>query len=132
MASKQDTSRFKELVEIYGLTKDDFFRAPQGFIIVTRTGVEKIQYDLGARVGFAPVPEFTDVSKGLFVVKAFADLDTDNGVLHIESFGECSPKNNRNAYPIAMAEKRALSRVVLKMAGFYELGVYGEDEMNQD
>ena len=42
------------------------------------------------------------------------------------------PKNNRNAYPIAMAEKRALSRVVLKMAGFYELGVYGEDEMNQD
>ena len=47
MASNQNTSRFKELVELYGLTKDDFFKAPQGFIIVTRTGVEKIQYDLG-------------------------------------------------------------------------------------
>ena len=32
------------------------------------------------------------------------------------------------SYPVAMAEKRALSRVVLKAAGFYALGVYGEDE----
>jgi hypothetical protein len=27
-----------------------------------------------------------------------------------------------------MAEKRALSRAVLKLTGFYELGVFGEDE----
>ena len=27
-----------------------------------------------------------------------------------------------------MAEKRALSRAVLKVTGFYELGVFGEDE----
>jgi len=27
-----------------------------------------------------------------------------------------------------MAEKRALSRLVLKTCGFYELGVFGEDE----
>jgi len=27
-----------------------------------------------------------------------------------------------------MAEKRALSRCVLKMVGFYQLGVFGEDE----
>jgi hypothetical protein len=27
-----------------------------------------------------------------------------------------------------MAEKRALSRVVLKIAGFYKHGVFGEDE----
>ena len=132
MASKPDTSRFKELVELYGLTKDDFFKAPQGFIIVTRTGVEKIQYQLDVTVKFVPVAEFTDISKGMYAVKAFAVKNTPEGKLHIESFGECSPKNNRNAYPIAMAEKRALSRVVLKMAGFYELGVYGEDEMNQD
>ena len=132
MASKPDTSRFKELVELYGLTKDDFFKGAQGFIIVTRTGVEKIQYQLDVTVKFVPVAEFTDISKGMYAVKAFAVKNTPEGKLHIESFGECSPKNNRNAYPIAMAEKRALSRVVLKMAGFYELGVYGEDEMNQD
>ena len=27
-----------------------------------------------------------------------------------------------------MAEKRAMSRAVLKLTGFYELGVFGEDE----
>ena len=27
-----------------------------------------------------------------------------------------------------MAEKRAMSRAVLKLAGFYALGVFGEDE----
>ena len=27
-----------------------------------------------------------------------------------------------------MAEKRAMSRVILKLTGFYELGVFGEDE----
>jgi hypothetical protein len=28
-----------------------------------------------------------------------------------------------------MAEKRALSRAVLKLAGFYQHNVYGEDEV---
>ena len=32
-------------------------------------------------------------------------------------------------FPVAMAEKRAMSRVVLKIAGFYEQGVFGQDEM---
>jgi hypothetical protein len=31
-----------------------------------------------------------------------------------------------------MAEKRAMSRVVLKIAGFYEQGVFGQDEMVDD
>jgi hypothetical protein len=31
-------------------------------------------------------------------------------------------------YVMEMAEKRAMSRAVLKLTGFYELGVFGEDE----
>lgn len=42
--------------------------------------------------------------------------------------GEASPKNNKNAYPWAMAEKRAKDRVVLKLVGIHGL-VYSEDEM---
>jgi hypothetical protein len=48
----------------------------------------------------------------------------------VETFGEVSKSNNRNQYPIAMAEKRALSRAVLKLAGFYQHNVYSEDELN--
>ena len=47
----------------------------------------------------------------------------------IETFGECSPNNNQNSYGVAMAEKRAMSRICLKLCGFYEQGnVFGEDE----
>lgn len=34
-------------------------------------------------------------------------------------------------YLMAMAEKRALSRGVLQLAGLYELGVFGEDEADE-
>ena len=47
----------------------------------------------------------------------------------VTTFGESSKANNRNAYPVAMAEKRAVSRAVLKLAGLYKEGMYGEDEM---
>lgn len=44
--------------------------------------------------------------------------------------GEASPKNNKNAYPWAMAEKRAKDRVILKLVGIHGL-VYSEDEMGE-
>lgn len=42
------------------------------------------------------------------------------------SFGEASPANNKNAYPFAMAEKRAKDRVVIKLVGLS--GIYSEEE----
>ena len=42
------------------------------------------------------------------------------------SIGEAAPGNNKNAYPYAMAEKRARDRVVLKLLGLH--GVYSEYE----
>ena len=45
------------------------------------------------------------------------------------SIGEAAPGNNKNAYPWAMAEKRAKDRVVLKLIGLHGL-IYSEDEMD--
>ncbi len=119
--------RFRTMAKSYGLNQDDFFKAPQGFVIITRTGVEKVQRCLGVEVTYQVIPEFSDSSAGMYCIKAVG-VNKDK---QVESFGEASPKNCRNAYPIAMAEKRALSRVVLKMADMYELGVYGEDEVEE-
>ena len=44
--------------------------------------------------------------------------------------GEASPKNNKNAYPWAMAEKRAKDRVILKLIGLHGL-VYSEQEADE-
>ncbi len=45
------------------------------------------------------------------------------------SIGEASPANCKNAYPYAMAEKRAKDRVVLKLLGLHGL-VYSEEEID--
>lgn len=43
------------------------------------------------------------------------------------SIGEAAPGNNKNAYPYAMAEKRAKDRVILKLVGLSAY-IYSEDE----
>jgi hypothetical protein len=43
------------------------------------------------------------------------------------SFGEASPKNNKNAYSYSMAEKRGKDRVALKLIGLHGL-LYSEEE----
>lgn len=112
-----------ELYKKYNLNKDDVFKHKLGFVIITRTGIEKIQMTLGFEVDYDVISISEDFQHCL--IKATGV--TKEGMT-IQSFGEATPKNNRMAYPVAMAEKRALSRVVLKAAGLYALGVYGEDE----
>jgi len=46
---------------------------------------------------------------------------------HEWSIGEASPNNNKNAYPFAMAEKRAKDRVILKLLGLSGF-IYSEEE----
>jgi hypothetical protein len=46
------------------------------------------------------------------------------------SFGEAAPKNNKNAYPYSMAEKRAKDRVALKLLKLHGL-VYSETEADE-
>ncbi|MAR68791.1 MAG: hypothetical protein CL833_16200 [Crocinitomicaceae bacterium] len=110
------------LYKKYNLGKDDIFKHRLGFVIITRTGIEKIQMSLGLEVEF-DIVSMSDDHKYV-VVKATGVLN--NSV--IQTYGEASPDNNKMGYPVAMAEKRALSRVTLKAAGLYAEGVYGEDE----
>ena len=47
------------------------------------------------------------------------------------SVGEAAPKNNKNAYPYAMAEKRAKDRVILKLLNTHGY-LYSEAEFEAD
>ena len=49
------------------------------------------------------------------------------GERSVWSIGEAAPGNNKNAYPYAMAEKRAIDRVILKLIGLHGLA-YSEEE----
>jgi hypothetical protein len=103
------------------LTKEDVFKH-KFYTIITRSGIDKIQAVQSIDIQYEIVNLSDDHKHCL--IKALGK----KGEKIIQTFGECSPQNNSNAYPVSMAEKRAMSRIVLKLAGFYELGVFGEDE----
>ena len=120
--------KLKEKYIKYELTKDDVFKH-QHYIIITRSGIEKIQGIEKITIYFEVVKSETNFAS----VKAIAMKDGKT----IETFGSAlkgksfQDGNCNTWYVIEMAEKRALSRAVLKMTGFYELGVFGEDESEE-
>ena len=115
----------KKLYLENGLTQEDVFKKEftggKSYVIITRTGIEKIQYKNGYNISFE-LNYYPEAKT--FVCKAICKHDKKV----LETYGESSPSNCTTSYLVAMAEKRALSRAVLKMSGFYELGVFGEDE----
>tara|TARA_R110001592_G_scaffold14653_1_gene65334 strand:- start:18854 stop:19264 length:411 start_codon:yes stop_codon:yes gene_type:complete len=117
--------KLMELYKKYNLTKEDFFKH-QHYTIVTRQGVDKIQAMEKIFINYEVIKCETNFA----VFKATASKGNSN----IETFGSAlkgasySEGNTNSWYVAEMAEKRAMSRAVLKLTGFYELGVFGEDE----
>ena len=65
-----------------------------------------------------------DLDKDVAVVKAVALHKTKKFM----TLGEASPKNNQFEYPVAIAEKRAVDRAILKALGIHG-NVYSDQEM---
>ncbi len=113
------------------LTEEDIYKDKRGFVIITRTGIDKIVSKQNITVAYEVVT--MDIEKGHVVLKAVATIKAKDGTIrNMMSFGEAADNNlmgGGKKFPVAMAEKRAMSRVVLKIAGFYEQGVFGQDEI---
>ena len=114
--------RLNNLYKKYGLTSDDVFKSPQGWKIITRTGIDKIQVGAKITIKYDLFEFKPDVHA---YIKATGTIEDG---LTIETYGEASSPTTKNKYIIAIAEKRAMSRVVLKLSGFYQEGFFGEDE----
>ena len=116
-----ERNKLVELYKKYNLEKSDLFKH-QHYVIITRQGIEKIQAQEQIKIKFDVIkcePNFA-------VVKAVNEnIETFGSAYKGASFKE---GNTNSWYVMEMAEKRALSRAVLKLTGFYELGVFGEDE----
>ena len=103
------------------LTDEDYFKH-KFYTIITRSGIDKIQAANDIKINYNLI--FNSQDTKCVIIKATAKM----GDKVIETFGEAAPMNTQNSYPVAMAEKRAMSRACLKLAGFYENNVFGEDE----
>ena len=114
-----------ELYKKYDLTADDVFKH-QHYVIITRTGIDKIQGIEQIDINY----EVIKCDQNFAVMKAIAQKENKK----IQTFGSALKGSNfkdgncNSWYVAEMAEKRAMSRAVLKLTGFYELGVFGEDE----
>ena len=118
-------NNLKELYEKYNLTKEDIFKH-QHYVIITRTGIEKIEAQEKIHIVYKCIKSEPNFA----VVQAFGTMDGKE----METFGSAykgatfKEGNTNTWYVTEMAEKRAFSRIVLKLTGFYALGVFGEDE----
>jgi hypothetical protein len=116
--------RLNTLYKKFGLEKEDTFKHAH-YTILTRSGIEKVQRGCNIKVIYEVIkcePDFA-------CVKATAHMDD----AFIETFGSCKrgkggDGNTISWYVMEIAEKRSLSRAVLKLAGLYEMGHMGEDE----
>ena len=111
------------------IDEDIFRKAIRGkeMAFIKRSGIEKIQFTNDIRVRY----EVIAMQPDYVVVKAIATkYETNTDDMVVESFGEATPENTNQKPPYysAMAEKRALARVVLKICGAYKHNIYGEDE----
>ena len=108
--------KLKEMYKKYSLDKSDVFKH-QHYIIITRSGIEKV-------MGYEKIDITYDVIKcepNFSVIKAYAKkgdkvIETFGSALKGASFKDSS---TNTWYVAEMAEKRALSRAVLKMTGLY-------------
>ena len=117
--------RLKAIITDYGLDKSDVWQLPQNnkTWLIKHAALEVVAVKAGVKFSPPTVLE-ADSANGLcaiVVTGTFGDRTE-------WSIGEASPKNAKNAYPWAIAEKRAKDRVILKLIGIHGL-VYSEDEM---
>jgi len=121
--TKQELRKFYEL---HNLLPTDVYKDKRGFVIITRSGIEKIQTQNNIKVAFnVIVCELENV-----VLKAVSmrfDASADEFVPIIETFGSASKNNCRQHFLVEIAEKRALARCIIKTMQW--TNIKGEDEM---
>jgi hypothetical protein len=106
----------------YKVAEDELWEVHGSTWCVKHKALERIAAEVGI-VWEKPELKVCDMANGLIAILVGGRLGE-----HLEfSFGEASPKNNKNAYPIAMAEKRAKDRVILKLLAVHG-DLYSEEE----
>jgi len=121
MAKKLDP-KLLEILQKYGERPEDALWDCHGTWVAYHAAIERIAAQAGVKY-YTPTIIHQDPSKGEVTICVTGKM----GEREEWSFGEVSPKNNKNSYPYAMAEKRAKDRVTLKLVGLSG-SVYSEEE----
>ncbi len=114
-----------EFMAKYGIESDEIWEVHGSTWVVKHKALERVAAEVGIDWD-KPELKVCDMAGGLCAVLISGRL----GERVEYSFGEASPKNNKNSYPIAMAEKRAKDRVILKLLVTHG-ALYSESEADE-
>lgn len=103
----------------YELSDKDYWDC-HGKPVVKHPAMQKVARIEGINSGKYEVFE-CDIAKGIVVVQ----VTCKKGDKEVSALGEAHPRNNKNSYPTAMAQKRAFDRVVAELTGS---GMYTESD----
>jgi len=112
-------------MEQYKVDSDEIWEVHGSTWVVKHKALERVAAEVGI-IWDKPELKVCDMAQGFAVVLISGRLKD-----RIEfSFGEASPKNNKNSYPLAMAEKRSKDRVILKLLAAHG-SLYSESEADE-
>ncbi len=114
-----------EFMEAYKIDSDEIWEVHGSTWVVKHKALERVAAEVGI-VWDRPAMVETRAADGIAVMVVFGKL----GDKTEWSMGEASPKNNKNAYPYAMAEKRAKDRVIFKLLNTHG-ALYSESEADE-
>ncbi len=99
-----------DFMATYKVDSDEIWEVHGSTWVVKHKALERVAVEVGI-VWLRPEVVTCDLPNKIAVICAYGKLkDREEW-----SFGEASPANNKNSYPVAMAEKRARDRVILKL-----------------
>ena len=111
-----------EFMKKYGIDSDEIWEVHGSTWVVKHSALERVAAEQNVRFDRPAMLEHDSIN-GIVALVVFGKL----GEREEWSIGEAHPKNNKNAYPYAMAEKRAKDRVILKLLQVHG-ALYSEEE----
>lgn len=109
----------------YKIDSDEIWEVHGSTWVVKHKALERVAAEQGISFG-PPTVEECNTKEGIIAMWVPGAL----GERKEWAFGEASPKNNKNSYPWAMAEKRAKDRVILKLLNGHG-ALYSEAEADE-
>jgi hypothetical protein len=116
-----------EFMEKHSIDSDEIWEVHGNSWCIKHKALERAGAMAGITWARDPIIIESNSEKGIVAICVFGTLGE-----RVEwSVGEASPKNNKNAYCYAMAEKRAKDRVILKLLNTHGY-LYSEAEFDAD
>jgi hypothetical protein len=113
----------------YKVNADEVWKIPQGSAYaIKHKALERVAAEQNITFDRPDIIETDLPSKHIALVVSGHRMNDAGNIARTEwATGEAAPYNNKNGYPVAMAEKRAKDRVTLKLLQAHG-AIYSEDE----